>query len=287
MRRARSGAVFLSVRRSSSSQSGACAQYGPRSQHGRAQPSLSAARKPARRDRSRRRGRSCKGGPDQALRRRRGQAAGRARSPGPAIPAPGLPGGRLLRLVQRAVAAMRPAQQPDPADACEPRPHADRHPAAAGQQRRARGAAARHPGSARAERLRPAIPSIRHRRAGWLFRQPIRRRGRRARSQCPARGHLPDAVRENLRRLLLPDFLLHGAGQVRGRRTALPAHVPGHRGDPLQPPQPRRRCLPRDVGERQGLLGSAHRVQLSQTVQCRLQLSATRPTLGRSPAARG
>src|SRR5262249_39163034 len=46
---------------------GSCPQCAPRPQWGRGQPSLSAARKPARRHRSRRRGRPRKGGAGQAL----------------------------------------------------------------------------------------------------------------------------------------------------------------------------------------------------------------------------
>ncbi len=99
-----------------------------------------------------------------------------------------------------------------------------------------------------------------------------------------AGGDLPDAVRAHLRRLLLPDLLLHGAGQVRRRRAAVPAPVPGHRGDPLQPPQPRRGRGTRGVEQRQALFRAAHRVQLPQAIQCRLQLPVTRPVLGRGAA---
>ena len=59
--------------------------------------------------------------------------------------------------------------------------------------------------------------------------------------------NLPHIVRAKLRRLLLPDFLLHGAGQVRRRRAALSAPLPGRRGDALHPSQPRRRRFARGV----------------------------------------
>ena len=185
---------------------------------GAAQPGLPAARKPARRastaatvDPAQRRA-------DQALRGRRGAssrpsstawASSRSRH--------GLPGQRLLRAVQRTAAAVRPAQQPDPAGSGQSRPLLSEHPAAAGQQRRTRGPAPRDPGRARPERLRSAVSPICHRRPAAASSRTCSAAARipGTRPDAPLVGYLPDTVRAHLRRLLLPDFLLHRAEQVR------------------------------------------------------------------------
>ncbi len=52
-------------------------------------------------------------------------------------------------------------------------------------------------------------------------------------------GHLPHPVRAHLRRILFPDLLFDGAGQVRRGRARLSAHVPGGGSGALQPPQSR------------------------------------------------
>ena len=120
--------------------------------------------------------------------------------------------------------------------------------AAAGQQRRPRRPAPRHPGRARAERLRPAIPPI---------RQP---QGRAASSiTCSACGHAdaaPTCRSSGTYRTIcvrtcdgyyFPVSYSTVPAQVRRRREAVPPHVPGGRGRALLPPQSGRRHPPGGV----------------------------------------
>ena len=105
-----------------------------------------------------------------------GQAAGRTRSRHAAGQAHGLRKLGLLLAVQRPVGAMRPGQQPDPADARQSRP--DHHQPGAAAQRRHRRRRPRKPAPlgadrARAEQLRPAI-CRRRARSRQFHRQSVR-----------------------------------------------------------------------------------------------------------------
>ena len=149
---------------------------------------------------------------------------------------------RLLLAVLRPVGAMRPGQQPDPADARQS--GSDHHQPGAAAQRRPRRRRPRKPAplgadGARAEQLRPAI---RQRRArprqfpGQSVRQQQQqsRRAARRRSRAAIR-HLPHGLRPHLRRRLFP-----GLVRDRTRRASRTTRRPARRCARRR----KRRCTP-------------------------------------------
>ena len=132
----------------------------------------------------------------------------------------GCQGARLLLAVQRTAGAMRPAQQPDSADAREHRPLS---PA---EIQRLQGNSADREGQRRSILVAlgqndcgPQYRRYANQGPGGFFEQSVRRANS-SPERCgrAAVGHLPDAVRAHLRRLLFPDLLFDGAEQVRRRR---------------------------------------------------------------------
>ena len=91
---------------------------------------------------------------------------------------------------------------------------------------------------------------------------------------CPRRPvrHLPDAVRAQMRRLLLPDQLLDRAGPLPDRRADLPVDVPRLRRRPLHLSQPRRGGEPDGLARRRALFGPADGVPLPQGIRRGLHL---------------
>ena len=101
-------------------------------------------------------------------------------------------------------------------------------------------------------------------------------------ADVPLVRHVSHALRPHLRRLLFPGFLFDGAEQVRRRRTAVSAHVPGDRGRALHPPQSGRGRHPRRIGHGRASTPSFPTPSLSQGVQQRLQLPDARARPGRT-----
>ena len=135
-----------------------------------------------------------------------------------------------------------------------------------------------------AERLRPAIPSVRQsrrRRCRRLLRKPVRRRHHHhtRRADWRQRRHLSHRVRAHLRRLLFPDLLLDHAGELPAGRTGLPAPVPGGGGGALQPPQSRRGHFTGALDRRAKLFRTAERIRIPQGVQFVMQLPRAGPDL--------
>ena len=185
--------------------------------------------------------------PDQALRGRGRQAAGRARSRHRAVAPDGLRRPRLLLAVQRAAAAMQPAQQPDPADARQSRPRARRSAAlrrAAAPTAKASVARSwsRSDRTTVARNIAPtrtgaAAVSSRACSAPAPSLNPGRRRAPRH------RAHTRTLCVRTCDGYYFPISYSTAPSRVRRRRADLPAHVPGGRSRALHAPQSRRgRC---------------------------------------------
>ena len=184
---------------------------------------------------------------------------------------------QLPRSVQRAIGAVRPDEQQDPADARQPRPHPGRH----------RTPARRRPAPERASQRRAILVALTQNNCGAQYQQqvaatpPPRAAGlfevavraevdlhaRRAMA-CPAstraERHLPHRLRAHLRRLLLSDLLRHHAGALCRRREDLPRLLPRRRGAALFASQSRRGHEPGGVGlDAAALHGAAECVPLS------------------------
>ena len=230
---------------------------------------------------------------DQALRGHRQPPAGRARPADGAGAADGMRRPRLLLAVRRPAAAMRPDQQPDPADAREPRQ------ACWPISQRLQGNTADREGERRAilaslaqndcgPQYRAHTRSARQRGGffeslfgGGTVHHARPRRCRRRRQ----RRHLPHRLRAHLRRLLFPDLVLDDAGELRAGRAGLPAPVPGGGGGALQPPQSGRGHRAGGLDRRAHLFRTAQRIRLPQGVQSVLQLPRAGPDLGRCAAS--